>query len=91
MSTAARKESGELLRRLQNGKMLGMPKSRPMSIVGPRVHELRVSDEHDTWRVVYRIDPEVILIAEVFSKKTQETPLEVIQACRQRYRKYDES
>jgi hypothetical protein len=62
-STAARVETGNLLRRLQEGESLGMPHSRPMPSIGPRCHEIRVRDENRIWRVVYRLDPDAILIA----------------------------
>jgi phage-related protein len=38
----------------------------------------------ELWRVVYRVDPDAIVIAEVFSKKTRATPNRVIQTCRRR-------
>jgi len=37
---------------------------------------------------VYRLDPDAIIIAEVFSKKTQATPKHVIEACQRRLRIY---
>jgi phage-related protein len=89
-STAARIEAGVLLRRLQRGETLGLPYSRPMTSVGKRCHELRIPDEQHTWRIMYRIDPDAILILEVFSKKTRETPKRVIEACRKRQTQYDE-
>jgi phage-related protein len=46
-------------------------------------------DENQTWRVIYRIDPDEILVAEVFSKKTQQTPQPIIDACKDRFRRYD--
>ena len=70
LSQRARIEAGFLLRRLQQGERLGMPHSRPMPSIGARCHELRIIDEAATWRIVYRIDTDAIIIAEVFSKKT---------------------
>ena len=58
---------------LQEGDSLGMPHSRPMPSIGPRCHEIRVRDENRIWRVVYRLDPDAILIAGVFSKTTRAT------------------
>jgi phage-related protein len=89
LSSAARVEIGYLLRRVQQGVSLRMPVSRPMPSVGPRCHELRVGDSQASWRVVYRIDPDAILILEVFSKKTQKTPRKVVEACRKRLKEYD--
>ena len=48
-------------------------------------------DADTTWRLIYRIDPDAIVIAEVFAKKTQETPKEVIQACKRRMKEYDDA
>ena len=88
---AARLEAGYLLRELQRGKSLGMPHSRPMTAIGPRCHELRVVDQQVTWRIVYRVDPDAIVIAEVFAKKTSQTPLAVIGACQKRLKEYDDA
>jgi phage-related protein len=81
-SQAARLEAGYLLRELQRGKSLGMPHSRPMPGIGPRCHELRVVDQKITWRIVYRIDADAIVIAELFPKKTAQTPSAVIAPAR---------
>jgi phage-related protein len=89
LSAAARVEMGTLLRRLQRGELLGMPASRPMPSIGARCHELRVNDEAATWRLVYRIDPDAIVILEVFSKKTAATPQPVVDASRRRLKLYD--
>jgi phage-related protein len=89
-SAAARVETGVLLRRLQQGELLSLPHSRPMPAIAARCHELRIVDEGRTWRVVYRIDPDAIVIAEVFQKVTRETPEPVKQRCRARLRAYDE-
>ena len=89
LSREARVEAGVLLRRLQRGERLNLPHSRPMPGIGPRCHELRIPDTAATWRVVYRIDPDAIVLAEVFSKKTPTTPKHVIEACQRRLRAYD--
>jgi phage-related protein len=60
-----------------------------MPSIGRRCHELRVDDEKVTWRLIYRIDPEDIVITEVFAKKTEQTPNSVINTCKRRYREYD--
>ena len=90
-SAAARVEAGVLLRQLQGGEKLSMPHSRPMPAVGPRCHELRVPDETRTWRIIYRLDPDAVVIAEVFEKKTRVTPLRVIEVCQRRLRAYDDA
>jgi phage-related protein len=89
LSSAARIEAGYLLRKLQMGELLSLPHSRPMPSIGPRCHELRIDDQKKTWRVVHRIDNDAIVILEVFEKKTQETPREVIENCKRRIRLYD--
>lgn len=68
LSAAARLETGALLRRLQRGEKLSMPQSRPMPMIGPRCHEMRVPDETATWRILYRVDSDAIVIAEIFGK-----------------------
>jgi phage-related protein len=89
-SASARIEAGTLLRRLQQGETIGMPHSRPMPSIGPRCHELRIRDESRSWRIVYRIDPDAIVIVEVFPKKSGATPKKVIDTCKARLRAYDE-
>lgn len=66
-----------------------MPHSMPMPRVGMRCNELRVIDEHDTWRLIYRLDSDAIVVLEVFAKKTSATPSPVIAACRKRLQEYD--
>jgi phage-related protein len=88
-SQTARVEAGYLLRRLQNGEWLGMPHSRPMPAVGTRCCELRIQDVGITWRMMYRIDPDAIVILGVFGKKSRTTPETVIGACRRRLKEYD--
>jgi len=89
LTKAARVEAGYLLRRLQRGENLGMPHSRPMPSIGRRCHELRLVDERRTWRLVYRIDTDAIVILEVFAKKTPATPQAVIRSCQKRLKEYD--
>src|SRR6266516_1250644 len=80
-SKEARIATGMLRRRLQRGERLSLPHSRPMPVIGPRCHELRVQDVDVIWRVMYRIDPDAVIIAEVFSKRTRTTPKQVIEIC----------
>ena len=89
-SQAARLEAGFLLRQLQLGEKLGLPHSRPMPSIGRGCHELRIMDQTATWRIIYRIDEDAIVIAEVFSKKSQQTPKNVIESVKNRLRAYDE-
>ena len=89
LSSATRIEAGYLLRKLQMGEPLSLPHSRPMPPIGSRCHELRIDDQNKTWRVVYRIDHDAVVILEVFEKKAQKTPREVIETCKRRIRLYD--
>lgn len=66
-----------------------MPISRPMPSIGPHCAELRIVDADKTWRIIYRVDPDAVLIADVFAKKTQTTPKAVIDLCKKRLRTYD--
>lgn len=88
-STVARLEAGYLLRMLQGGETLSMPHSRPMPEIGKRCHELRITDENNIWRIIYRVDPDAIVILEVFKKKTGKTPKSVIDVCKSRIARYD--
>jgi phage-related protein len=90
-SRDVRIEAGTLLRRLQRGGKLSLPHSRPMPVIGSRCHELRIPDEEVTWRIVYRVDSDAVIIAEVLAKKTSATPQHVIDICKERLRKYDKA
>ena len=43
-----------------------------------------------TWRIVYRTDPREIVVLDVLAKKTQATPKQVIERCKQRLRVWDQ-
>jgi phage-related protein len=88
-SQNARIEAGVFLRRLQQGENLGMPHSRPMPSIGNNCHELRIRDSRQTWRIIYRIDQDAILIVDIFSKTTRTTPKIVIENCKKRLSQYD--
>jgi phage-related protein len=87
-SPAARLEAGIFLRRLQGGETIGLPHSRPMPSIGANCHELRITDRNATWRIVYQVDPDAVVILEVFAKKTATTPKPVIEACQRRLAEY---
>lgn len=89
LSAAARIVAGVALRRLQRGETLSMPLSRPMPSIGKRCAELRIVDETVVWRIMYRVDSDAVLIADVFAKKTQATPKAVIALCKKRFAAYD--
>ena len=87
-STDARVEAGELLRRLQRRESFTLPHSRPMPIVGPGCHELRIVDAGVSWRIVYHLRVDAVVILAVFAKKTRRTPVQQIEASRDRLRRY---
>jgi phage-related protein len=89
-SQKARIEAGFLLRLLQQGDWLQMPHSRSMPDIGAQCHELRIRDKDKNWRIVYRVDEDAIVIAEVFAKTTRTTPKSVIRNCQRRLSLYDE-
>ena len=68
---------------------MGMPQSRPLPSIGLRCHELRINDEQATWRIIYRIDSDAVIILEVFSKKSRAMPKAVIATCKKRLKDYD--
>ncbi|MEX0670139.1 MAG: type II toxin-antitoxin system RelE/ParE family toxin [Pirellulales bacterium] len=86
-----RVEAGILLSLLQAGKTLSMPHSRALPAIGPRCAELRIRDAEHNWRIVYRLDHDAVIVMDVFTKKTQRLPNEIIQKCRERLRDYDKA
>lgn len=88
-SPGARVEAGFLLRKLQQGETLTLPHVRPMPSIGSRCYELRINDKNVTWRIIYRIDPDAIVILSVFDKKTARTPNQIIELCQKRIKLYD--
>ena len=60
-----------------------------MPSIGDSCHELRITDAGVNCRIVYRSDPDAIVIAEVFRKKTRKTPKDVIAVSQERLRRYD--
>lgn len=86
-----RREAGYLLRLLQQGEKLGMPHAEPLPIVGARCGAIRVRDGANSWRIMYRVDPDAVLILEVYAKRTRKIPSEIIARCKNRLRTYDEA
>ena len=85
----ARTEAGLLLRRLQRGDKLSLPHARPMPALGPRCGEIRIPDADATWRIMYRLDADAVVILAVFAKKTQATPKAILETCATRLKLYD--
>jgi phage-related protein len=59
-----------------------------MPAIGSGCHELKLIDESRTWRIVYHVDRDVIVILEVFEKKSQTTPKKIIENCKRRLQMY---
>jgi phage-related protein len=53
--------------------------------------KLRIRDADRNWRIIYRLDRDAIVIAEVFAKSTAQTPKHVIATCQRRLRAYDDA
>jgi phage-related protein len=76
---------GKGLFRLQLGKQLGMPNSRPMPRVAAGVSEIRVKAEDGSYRVFYyTASSRGVLVFHAFTKKTQRTPPLEIDLARKR-------
>ena len=60
-----------------------------MPSIGARCYELRIVDETVSWRLIYRVDEDAIVIAEIFAKKDRETPARILETCRRRFSAYD--
>jgi phage-related protein len=65
-----------------------MPHSRPLPSIGSGCRELRLWDAGHSWRVVYFLDADAIVILEVFAKRTRATPIKIIEMCRKRLAAY---
>ncbi len=88
MSEEARRETGYLLRMVQEGEKIGMPRSRPMTTIGRGCHELRIPDGKDIWRIVYHIAEAEIVVLHTFKKKTQQTSQATKNLCKVRLKAY---
>ena len=67
---------------------MSMPHSRSMRTVGPACHELRILDGGQSWRIIYHLSSEAVVLLGVFAKKTDRTPKYLIQNCKRRLRDY---
>jgi phage-related protein len=52
------------------------------------VRSRRITDQDATWRIVYHLAADAIVILEIFSKKTRTLPKPVAEAARRRLREY---
>jgi phage-related protein len=62
--------------------------ARPIPAIGRQCHELRIIDHDQAWRIVYHVARDAIVILEVFSKKTQTTPVQIVEVCQKRLAVY---
>jgi hypothetical protein len=53
------------------------------------VLELRINGISGTWRIVYKVAVDAIVVLEVYSKTTQTTPREIEEVCWRRLRQYE--
>ena len=67
---------------------MSLPHSRPLPAIGRQCHELRINGHDQTWRIVYHLAPDAIVILDVFSKKTQATPVLIVEVCQKRLAAY---
>lgn len=81
-----RRELGKAIFDLQDGALLVMPLSRPMSSVGVGVCEIRIRDRGGIYRVFYYRQSRGIFIFHAFTKKTQTTPKRELELGRARLR-----
>jgi len=58
---------------IQQGQGLSLPHSRPMPMIGRQCHELRISDREQTWRIVYHVAPDAIVILDVQQEDPEDT------------------
>lgn len=72
---------------LQNGMLLTMPLSRPLSNVHISLHELRLKDRTGIYRIIYFIKKsDAIYLLHAFKKKTQKLPFKNIEIVKNRLR-----
>jgi len=88
-SKEARIEAGFLLRKLQQGEKLTEPRSKPMTSICTKCHELIIVDKNKSWRIIYRLDDDAVVVLEVFEKKTKQTPKKIVDVCKIRITHYD--
>ena len=80
-----RRDLGEAFFALQQGVVLGPPRSKPMRTVAVGVEELRIKDADGQYRVFYLAKFAAgILVFHAFIKKTQQTPDRELKLARKR-------
>lgn len=85
LSEELRGDLADALARLDAGQSLSMPLSRPMAVIGPGVHELRLKDRSGIYRIVYAVHSAgTVYVIHAFKKKTQAMPRRSIELSRKR-------
>lgn len=75
----------DAISKLEEGRLLQPPLSRPMPTIGKGVHEIRLKDRTGIYRVIYVfIKNDGIFLIHAFQKKTQETPKQNIDLAKKR-------
>lgn len=59
-----------------------------MPAIGVNCHELRVIDEFVSWRILYALTGDAVVILEVFDKKSRATPKPKLDVARTRWKRY---
>jgi phage-related protein len=59
-----------------------------MPAIGSNCHELRVVDEAVSWRILYALTSDAVVILEVFEKKSRATPKQVLDVAKRRWKRY---
>lgn len=67
-----------------------MPHSRAMPSIAASCYELRIVDDRRTWRIVYHVAEEAIVILHVFENKSRKTPKRISDVCWRRLRAFSE-
>jgi phage-related protein len=52
--------------------------------IGPNCHELRIQDGTVSWRLMYHVATDAVVVLDVFAKKTATTPDRVLKDCQRR-------
>jgi len=90
-SRGARLEAGFHLRRLQRGERLEMRTCDRCPASDCAATRWEFMNANSTWRVVYRVDPDAVVIVEVFKETSPTTPQPVVEVSRKRLREYDDA
>lgn len=85
LSRGLREEFFETIAMLENGEILKMPLSKPLSNIANGLHELRFKDRTGIYRVFYYLKiNQVIYLLHALKKKTEKIPSKEIGIIRRR-------